>query len=232
MGSDPIPWAIVWSIAGVIWAVSFRRGFDMTSQRRWLVSSVWYFISILPLAAVSLWWAAMSNPAPTTKWVVLGVIGAAFGATLFITVGELFKPTSAANAQVAGQSSQTSPPNAPSQTITIPGSGNILNFGSAGNITQNSEAKMRQAMRDPDGIYQLDQKVAMVVAPEIKRSESFVLFKSIQDAQLLDIKRDFQWREYVLRYIGSSDQIVVQGAGFAGRQFLNVQCSIVGIVSN
>jgi hypothetical protein len=80
--------------------------------------------------------------------------------------------------------------------------------------------------------YQLDQKVAMVVAPEIKRSESLVLFKSIQDAQLLDIKRDFQWREYVLRYIGSSDQIVVQGAGFAGRQFLNVQCSIVGIVSN
>jgi hypothetical protein len=89
---DPVPWAIAWSIAGVVLAVAFHRGFEMISQDRWLAASVWYFISVMPLGAVSLWWAAMSNPAPTTQWVVLGVIGAAFGASLFIAAGELLRP--------------------------------------------------------------------------------------------------------------------------------------------
>lgn len=89
MEFDPAPWPILWAIASGIFTLAFRRGFDMTSQQRWLASSVWYLISVLPLGAVSLW-SAMSNSAPTTRWVVLGVIGASVGACLFIAAGEAF----------------------------------------------------------------------------------------------------------------------------------------------
>src|SRR5438105_191417 len=130
---DPVPWPIVWTAALVWLGVAFRRGFDMTSQQRRRASAVWYFVSVIPLAGVALWWAVMSNPAPTTKWVMLGVAGAVFGAAAFIAAGELISPTEGAMAQ--GNPPPSPPPTNGSPPTVNQGPGSAYSVDQRGGIT-------------------------------------------------------------------------------------------------
>jgi hypothetical protein len=252
MGLD----VLIWGFGIAVFGVAARRAFDMMGQRRWLAAWAWYFVSFIPLGVASQVWVVMNNPIPTTRWIILGVAGAAIGATAFVTIGEAIRPTKANGAGpiVPGASSTTrmedsvaqttnpsagnqpvqAPPSATgSPTITIPGSGNILNFGSAGNITQNSEAKAREAIRDPDGIYQLDQKVGTVVAARSDLSHSSYTFEEIISPQdTLDINRDFQYREYVLRVATPPSSVGSNLGGLRSRKYVGVQCTIMGRISS
>jgi hypothetical protein len=202
------------TIGGLVMILAARE-YQIAARLCFALAGAW-------LGVVGFMWLIHTPASPTPRIAA----GLGIGVFVFVVIPLLIRAAWPPDAQAQNPPNQMPPP------VTMQGGTAIFNYGTAGNITQNSENKTREAMRDPDGIYQLDQKVATVVSPEVRRSESLVLFKSIQDAQRLDIGRDFQWREYIIRYLESSDQMVVEGAGLSGRKFLNVRCSIVGIVSN
>jgi hypothetical protein len=109
----------------------------------------------------------------------------------------------------------------------------IFNFGTAGNITQNSEAKAREAMRDPDGVYQFDQKVAIVVAAKVDRSRSLITFEAIRSPEdKFNPDRDFQYREYILHLDKMTSKTKGTISGFTSSQYINPECTITGIINS
>lgn len=87
-------------------------------------------------------------------------------------------------------------------------------------------------LRDPDGIYQYNEKVGTVVGAEVDRSQSQIRFQQIRDAPNFDPKMDFDYRQYVVHFVSATDTAVVGGmAVAANKAYGGVQCRIVAIVS-
>lgn len=213
------------AIAVSFFSFALTRAAKMREQGTLLGEVWWYIIGLLPILVVCVLWAAMGDQFVIAQRVISIVVGAAIGGAALFAVCEWIRPTTAS-------AQPTAPAQAATPSVNIQGGNVILNFGTAKDITQNSETRALQAMRDPDGIYQFDQKVATVVAPEIDRSRSLVFFKQIQNAANFDRNRDFQYREYVLKIVDVSDQVTISGLGMpTNRGYANVQCRIVGIIS-
>jgi hypothetical protein len=124
MGLD----VLIWGFGIAVFGVAARRAFDMITQERWRATWIWFFASFVPLGAASQVWVAMNNPPPTARWFILGIAGAAFGATLFIAIGEALRPVSPANAQ-------GSPPPAAQPPIVNQGPGSAYSAGQQGGVT-------------------------------------------------------------------------------------------------
>jgi hypothetical protein len=231
--------AVIWTFAGVIAAACAARGLSMASNAFWMF--FWYALGAAVLAGASVIWVSLEPTMLIQHRIVVGSLGALLGCFALLSAGELINPT---DAQPGPQSSTTppiSPPaNPPSSPIvptgppvTIQGNGPVIfNYGSAGSITQNTESKAREAIRDPDGIYQFDQKVATIIAAEVDRSKSQVSFKEIRNANNLNIDRDFQYREYVLHFANAGASQTSSGALFGNNKaYMFVTCVIVGIIN-
>jgi hypothetical protein len=87
--------------------------------------------------------------------------------------------------------------------------------------------------RDPDSIYQNGSATGRVIAPRITLNESKVYFEELQNAGNLDIKRPFEYRDFILKmeradaYIG----MLVTPSGVATSVYQHVVCDIVGRVT-
>jgi hypothetical protein len=124
MGLD----VLIWGFGIAVFGVAARRAFDMITQERWRATWVWFFVSFVPLGAASQVWVAMNNPPPTVRWLILGIAGAALGATLSIAIGEAMRSVSSANAQ-------GSPPPAVQPPVVNQGPGSAYSSGQQGGIT-------------------------------------------------------------------------------------------------
>lgn len=222
------PLAVLLPISLAIFGLFGKFAFDMRRDRNYRASWGWSVCAILPGLLSAIYLTSELAVPVQLRNLLLGSLGAVVGACAAIWIGYVISEHSA----MAQGSPPAQPAPAVAPTITIPGSGNILNFGSAGNITQNSEAKAREAIRDPDGIYQLDQKVATVVAARIDLSHSLVTFEEIDSPQdILDIEREFQYREYVLHTVTTPSNAGANLGGLRSRKYIDVQCTILGRIN-
>jgi hypothetical protein len=204
-----------------------KFSFDMRQDRNYRGSWFWAAAAVLPglLGAIYL----TSDPTMTValRSAILGTLGAAVGACVAVWIGYVIsQPVSA---QVTPGSAPPSP-TAPPPSVTIQGDNNIFNFGSAGNITLNSEPTAREAMLDPDGLYQFNQKVAVITAAEIDRSNSQVQFKKIlSEGSIIDIAKEFQYREYILKFVRADSEGRIGGTAMRpAHSFTSAVCEIMG----
>jgi hypothetical protein len=87
--------------------------------------------------------------------------------------------------------------------------------------------------RDPDAIYQNENVVGKVIGARITLNESKVYFEQIENAGNLDTNKNFEYRDYVLRFVRADAYIgmLVQApGGVATNVYQRVVSEIVGRV--
>ena len=87
--------------------------------------------------------------------------------------------------------------------------------------------------RDPDGIYQNENLVGKVMGARITLNDSKVYFEQIENAGNLDTKKNFEYRDYVLRWVRADafiGMLVQAPGGVANNVYQRVVCEIVGRV--
>ena len=84
--------------------------------------------------------------------------------------------------------------------------------------------------RDPDSLYQNGNVVGKVIAPRITLSESRIFFEQIENAGNLDKQKNFEYRDYILKFIRADSFIgmLVQPGSVAANVYKHVVCEIVG----
>lgn len=85
--------------------------------------------------------------------------------------------------------------------------------------------------RDPDGIYQFGQQVGTVELARMDKSKSTVFFQRIVGAMNLNNRREFEYRNYVLRIRRELGETTSDLSGQRNRALFAVQCDIVGPAS-
>jgi hypothetical protein len=94
MGSGTL--AIITAFAGILAAAFLRHAFDMRKEQKYREMAGSIFWAMVPLGVVCLIWAQTTGDAP--MWVqnaLLGCIGAAIGASAFVWLGYIVRPTAA-----------------------------------------------------------------------------------------------------------------------------------------
>jgi hypothetical protein len=86
--------------------------------------------------------------------------------------------------------------------------------------------------RDPDTIYQNGNSVGKVIGARITLNESKVYFEQIENAGNLDRFKTFEYRDYVLRFLGADSftGMLVTPGRVATNVYQHVVCEIVGRV--
>lgn len=84
--------------------------------------------------------------------------------------------------------------------------------------------------RDPDGLYQLGQKVGIARDARIVRPEGRIYFSAIVDAANFNDSNDFEYRNYIIKIksVGTRQQTAT--AGISNRVLVRVECEIVKIL--
>jgi hypothetical protein len=218
--------ALIWTFASVIVAACFARGVAMRDST--LEMFLWYTLGAFVLAGASIIWISLEPTIMTQHRVVLGFIGAIFGALALLSLGEWTHPTSA---QPQGPTAPSGlPPVAPPSitqnnqsgpNIVVPGQGNILNIYPSQSPPQ----------PDPDALYQLKKPVGQVESVVESLSTGTITFGLIRGAMNLNAAEDFQYRNYIL-HINSLGFEGGQREGPQGRwierRLAQVICRIVG----
>jgi hypothetical protein len=91
----------------------------------------------------------------------------------------------------------------------------------------NVPVQSERVSRDPDGIYQYGNLVGKVELPFVDQSNSTVTFSKITGAVSLDIEKDFDYRDYILRMTQHGAMTNADVSGQKSRAIWNVVCSIV-----
>lgn len=231
----PTALALFLPISLALFGLFGKHSLDMRRDGNYRDSWFWAAAAVFPGLLAAIYLTSDPTMGITLKNTILGTLGAAVGACVSIWIGYLVSQPVAAQAPTA-QVSPTTPHPAPAApasppSVTMQGGTAIFNFGTARDITQNSETKAREAMRDPDGIYQFDQKVATVTAAEVDRGRGLVAFKElISQGDIFNPDKDFQYRDYVLHLAGSD---AITGASMSGlkvRRWINARCEIKGTI--
>jgi hypothetical protein len=221
--------AILLPISLALLGLFGKFSFDMRRDRNYRDSWFWATAAVLPGLLSAFYLTSDPTMAIALRSVILGTLGAAVGACVAIWLG--YVVSQPVSAQVAPGSAPPSPTAAP-PSVTVQGGTAIFNFGTARDITQNSESKAREAIRDPDGIYQFDQKVAIVKAAETNRGSGLATFRElISQGDTLNPDKDFQYRQYILHLTGSD---FITSAGMSGltvKRWINARCEIKGIIN-
>lgn len=84
---------IIWTVAGVLAAACFGLGLKMHDGPKILEELLWYTFGAFVLAGASIIWISMEKEMLIQYKIVIGVVGAAFGALTMLTIGEFIKPT-------------------------------------------------------------------------------------------------------------------------------------------
>jgi hypothetical protein len=85
--------------------------------------------------------------------------------------------------------------------------------------------------RDPDTLYQNGNVVGKVAGARISLNDSKVYFEQVEDAGNLDTKKNFEYRDYVLRFVRADSFVglLVQApGGVKNSVYQRVVCEIVG----
>ena len=85
--------------------------------------------------------------------------------------------------------------------------------------------------RAPEGIYQFGQQVGTVELPRMDKSKSTVFFQRIVGAMNLNNRREFEYRNYVLRIRRELGETTSDLSGQRNRALFAVECDIVGPAS-
>ncbi len=86
-----------------------------------------------------------------------------------------------------------------------------------------------QPERDPNGLYQFGEKIAVVEAPKVDLAHRLVHFATIKKAPTLNVDADFEYQNYVLHYQKAGDELIVGGVATPNREFADVICKIVSV---
>jgi hypothetical protein len=100
-------------------------------------------------------------------------------------------------------------------------------------MTKPVTAPTAQLARDPDALYQNESGVGKVIGARITLNESKVYFEQIENAGHLDTNKNFEYRDYILRFVRADAYIgmLVQApGGIATNVYQRVVCEIVGRV--
>lgn len=91
-----------------------------------------------------------------------------------------------------------------------------------------AQAAAQAPVRDPDGVYQLGERVGRVVNPDVKLHEGTIFFPRIIEANQLNLDAGFEWRNFTLEIIkhDGSGQISFSGA-IVSREAYSVLTRIV-----
>lgn len=84
--------------------------------------------------------------------------------------------------------------------------------------------------RDPDGIYQFGLQVGTGQMAQTDESGGFVRFGTISGAVKFNEKKEFEYRNFVLRVKEIGAVLIAHMAGQANRQLVQVTCEIIGRV--
>ena len=95
--------AIIWTFASCLAAASFARGVIMKAERSVFAEFGWYTIGAFCLVGAAILWVSLEKEIMWQHKVVLGTVGAVFGALACLTAGEFFHPSTA--------QAQSQPPN-------------------------------------------------------------------------------------------------------------------------
>jgi hypothetical protein len=88
------------------------------------------------------------------------------------------------------------------------------------------------ALRDPDGIYQFNEKVGTVFGADVDRSSGEIRFQQIRDAINFDTNTDFEYRNYIVHFEGASAIASVGGLAMApNKAYADVKSRIVSIIN-
>jgi hypothetical protein len=189
--------ALIWTFAGVIVAACFARGVAMRDST--LEMLLWYTLGAFVLAGASIIWISLEPTIMKQHRVVLGFLGAIFGALALLSVGEWTHPTNAQpQTPTAPSASAPVAPSAASPSITqnnqsgpnivVPGQGNTLNIYPSQSPPQ----------PDPDALYQLKKPVGQVESVVESLSTGTITFGLIRGAMNLNATEDFQYKNYIL----------------------------------
>ena len=100
--------ALIWTFAGVIAAATFARGHAMTNTFHMFL---WYALGALVLAGASLIWVSLEPAILVQHRLVVGTVGALFGALALLSVAEWIVP--AKSQAPLPPSEQAKPPTEP-----------------------------------------------------------------------------------------------------------------------
>ena len=84
--------AIIWTFSGVLAAACFARGIKMHDTSYEVTELLWYTFGALFLVGGAFLWISMENQVMIQQRIVLGVIGAIFGALTVLSIGEMVRP--------------------------------------------------------------------------------------------------------------------------------------------
>jgi hypothetical protein len=112
--------AIIWTAAAALAAACFSRGLVMRSGSNPFGELLWYTAGTFLLAGTAILWVSLEREMYTQQRIVLGVLGAIFGAVTLMTVGEFVKPTQSSAQNALPVDQQIRPP-PPCPKITVSG---------------------------------------------------------------------------------------------------------------
>lgn len=93
---------------------------------------------------------------------------------------------------------------------------------------------LKQTQRDSDFLYQNGNSAGKAIGARITLNESKVYFSEIQNADGLDTRKPFEYRDYILRFIRADSYtgMRVSNEGVATNVYSNVVCEIAGRSQN
>jgi hypothetical protein len=94
--------------------------------------------------------------------------------------------------------------------------------------TKNSTESTVTNPRDPDGIYQYGILVGSAQSVRIDESQGTILFGGIMDAAKLNIAKDIEYRDFILRIKNLATETRTSIGGKSFRSLTQVTCEIVG----
>lgn len=86
--------------------------------------------------------------------------------------------------------------------------------------------------RDPDGIYQLGMQVGSADMAQTDESHGVVTFGRIIGAVKLNVDRNLEYRDFVLRFKSMGAETRASMSGQSSRMLVQVTCEIVGRVAH
>jgi hypothetical protein len=99
---------VAFPIGIAIFGVFAKFGFDMKRDEKPKQMWAWFCCSVIPIAVIAIIWSSQNGITMGTRNAVLGVVGAALGASLMIWLGYIFQSP---NAPIAGEQPITPPTN-------------------------------------------------------------------------------------------------------------------------
>jgi hypothetical protein len=211
-----------------------KFAFDMRRDKRYPEAAFWAFLAVVPGFGSALYLTTTMGATVSLRNWVLAPFGAAVGAASAIWIGYLVGgdpasatpnldnvKTPAAAATPIQQNNQ-----GPGQQFNAPGGSIIVNPGSP------------DFSQDPNGIYQLGNRVGTAIGANIILSQGRAKFAEIYGAGNLNDQQTFEYQKYVLKFISADGKprfmhaMTLFGLSKSGAMqqniVPNVECEIVG----